>query len=266
MDTKVELKKAGMKISLQEYVNITLLTCLIIFILELPLLSFIFGFVFHSFLFAFLTAITAAFFLTIGLFFVFLNYPKVIIKQKANEIEKALPFATLYLSTIAGAKLPVYKIFEIFTQFSGYPEVTKEINLIVEDTKSLGLDINSAIERAIDRTPSKGFQDLLWGVLSTVRTGGDLARYLKEKADDLMQDYRRKLYEFSQTLSLYIEVYLIAIVLGSIFFTILTGIMAGIGGGGGSIMSLQFMLIFVFIPLVSIAFLYLVKTSAPSSE
>lgn len=265
-DIKIDLKKAGIRESLQEYLSTAMLTCLVIFLVELPVLSFIFGFVFQSFLFSFITSVTVALFLTVAFFFLFLNYPKTIIREKAKKLDRSLPFASLYLSTVAGSKLPLNKTFEIFVRFGAYKEIVREISLINEDMRLFGLDINTALERAVDRVPSEKFQELLWGILSTIRAGGDLSIYLKSKSKNLMEEHRRKLYEFSRTLAIYIEVYLIAIVLGSVFFTILTGIVSGIMGGAGNILMLQFILIFVLIPLVSTMFIFLVKTSAPVGE
>jgi CHASE2 domain-containing sensor protein len=89
---------------------------------------------------------------------------------------------------------------------------------------------------------------------------------LKEKASTFLEDYRRRLYEFSHQLTLYIELYLVAIILGSIFFTILTAIFAGIAGVKWDIISVQFFLIAFFIPLVSIFLIIFIKSVAPSGE
>lgn len=266
IDIKSDLKKARMRESLQEYLSTAILTCFVIFLVELPIFSLIFGFIFQSFLFAFLTAITVALFLTVAFFFLFLNYPKTIIRDRSKKLDDSLPFASLYLSTISGSKLPLHKMLEIFSRFSGYKEMVREVNSINDDIKIFGLDVNTALERAIERTPSKNFQELLWGILSTIRAGGDLTNYLKAKAKDLMEDYRRKVREFSHTLTIYIQIYLTAIVLGSVFFIVLTGIVAGVMGGAGNILTLQFILIFLFIPLVSTFFIFLVKTSTPTGE
>jgi len=90
--------------------------------------------------------------------------------------------------------------------------------------------------------------------------------YLKEKARSYMNEYRRKLYEFSHQLTVYIEVYLTTIVLGAIFFTILTAIMSGLGGGGSDTILLQFFLIFVFLPLISTLFIFLIRSISPTGE
>jgi len=266
-DIKLDLKKSRMKISAQEYLSKAILTSFFIFLIMMPVLSFLFGIVFQSFMFSFISSITASIFISVGLFFLFLNYPKLIIKQRAKKIDAALPFASLYLSTAASSKLPIYKSFETFAKFSGYGPVSEEISLITNDMKTFGLDVNTALERGVERTPSKSFKEILWGILSTIRAGGDLAVYLKEKARNLMEDYRRRFYEYSHSLTIFIEIYLTLIVIGAIFFTILTAIISGIMlGGATDIVFMQFILIFLFIPIISIMFMYLVKNSSPGGE
>lgn len=265
-DTRRDLRMARFKTSFQEYLSTALLNCFILFIVGLPTLSFVLSFIFKTFLFGFITALTVSIILVTILFYFYLIYPGLVARNRAKEMEKNLPFATLYLSTVSGSKLPLHKTLEIFSKFSGYGEIAQEVDLINQDMKMFGFDVNTALERAVERSPSRDFKELLWGILSTVRSGGDLAKYLKEKSKNFIDEYRRRLYEFSHTLTVYIEVYLTAIVLGAIFFTILTSIISGIGGAPSNIIVLQFFLIFLFLPLISILFIYLIKATAPTGE
>lgn len=265
-DVKIDLKKANFGYSLQEYLSISLLTSLLAFMVQLPILSLLFGLVFKSFLFSFVFSITLSFGTTIFVFLFILNYPKISINEKSKEIDDTLPFAALYLSTVAGSKLPLHRTFEIFSKFAAAGEMKRQINEINEDVKIFGIDINTALERAVQRSPSKNLKELLYGMLSTIRTGADLPIYLKEKSASFMAEYRRKLYEFSRSLTVYIEVYLTSIVLGAIFFTILTAIISGISGAAGNIILLQFFLVFIFLPLISMVFIFLVKSITPGGE
>ncbi len=266
-ELKVNLKKARIKMSLQEYLSIAIMTCFIVFLSIFPALSMFFGFTFVNPLTAFVTAFSLSLGATALTFWLFLKYPQIIIYEKSKRIDNAIPFASLYLSTVASSKLPLHKTFEIFAKFSEYGELTEEIKSITRDVDVFGLDINTALERAVERSPSKALKEMLWGILSTVRAGGDLGKYLKEVAVNEINEYRRKLYEFSRQLTIYIEVYLTAMVLGAIFFTILTSILTTIGGGtSSSIVTLQFLIIFIFMPLISVFFILLVKSATPGSE
>jgi flagellar protein FlaJ len=269
-ELKQNLRKSRIKLSIQEYISIVIMTCFIIFLSTFPALSMFFGFVFAQPALAFVFSLTVCIGLAVVTMIVFLQYPKILIREKEKRIDDALPFAALYLSTVASSKLPLHKTFEIFTRFSEYGDLTNEIKSITNDVKYFGLDVNTALERAVHRSPSKALKEMFWGMLSTIQSGGDLAKFLNETAVNLITEYRRKLYEFSHQLTLYIEVYLTAMVLGAIFFTILSSILSGIGSGGmGGIMSvitLQFLIIFIFMPAVSILFILLVKSITPGEE
>jgi flagellar protein FlaJ len=265
-DLKLDLKKSDMKISLQEYLSRGMLLTFIVFAFELSILSVVFVLIFKNFLAGFFTSITITFFLTAIFFLSYTNYPKVLIRSKSKDIENHLPFASLHLATIASSKLSLNKIIQIFSKFAPYGEFTNEIKEIESDTRLFGLDVNTALERAIERTPSKGLKELLWGILSTSRSGGDLGIYLKEKSKSFMAEYRRKLYEFSHQLTVYIEIFLTSIILGAVFFVILTSIMSGISGTAGNTLVLQFFLIFVFLPLISAVFIFLIKNATPGGE
>ena len=269
-ELKQNLRKSRIKLSIQEYISIVIMTCFIVFLSTFPALSMFFGFVFAQPALAFIFSLTLCIGLSVVTMFVFMQYPKMLIREKEKRIDDALPFAALYLSTVASSKLPLHKTFEIFTRFSEYGDLTNEIKSITNDVKYFGFDVNTALERAVHRSPSKALKEMLWGMLSTIQSGGDLARFLNETAVNLIAEYRRKLYEFSHQLTLYIEVYLTAMVLGAIFFTILSSILSGIGsegmGGMMSVITLQFLIIFIFMPAVSVLFILLVKSITPGEE
>ncbi len=266
-DLKKDLKMSGMNKTLEEYLSTAVLTCLILFIIELPLFSIIFSMLSLGFLFSFFMAVTTSILICTFFFVLFVNYPKFIMRDKARDVERTLPFAGIYLSTIASSRLPPHKIFEIFSKFKEYGEVTKEARRIVADMEMFGLNIYDSLERAVERTPSRDLRDLFWTILSTLKSGGDLTVYLGEESKTFLNNYRRKLNEFARSLAIYLEIYLTALVLGTIFFIILTSVMSGFTGiVAQDMVFIQFFLIFFFIPLISTAFIILIKSSSPGGE
>jgi hypothetical protein len=77
-----------------------------------------------------------------------------------------------------------------------------------------------------------------------------------------MADYQRKIRKFSQDLSLYIEIYLTLIITGSIFFIILSSIIAVLSAGLETVV-IQSFIIFVLLPIFSIMFIVLIKSLSP---
>ncbi|MGC9200395.1 MAG: type II secretion system F family protein [Candidatus Aenigmatarchaeota archaeon] len=263
-ELKEELKKADLKFSAQEYIANTLFVSFLSFLVCLPFLALSFSVASGNFLLAYTSSITVAIILPISVFFIYLNYPKSIIKDREKKIDQYLPFSTLYLSSILSSGIPLSKAFKIFVEFSTHESIVNEIKKIINDIEFFGLDIVTALERAIVRTPSRKFREFLYGMLATIRAGGNLHVFVKERSSEYMLDYKRKLSEFSHSMTIYTEIYLISIVLGTVFFVILTSVISAIGGATQSIIPMQIFMIFVFLPVISSLFLFLVKRATPA--
>ncbi len=243
-----------------------MLTSFLVLLVELPLMSFIFGIFFQGVAISLVTSITISILFSAVIFFLFTKYPNTIIAERSKRIDTVLPFGALFLSTIAGTKLPLDQVFKIFAQNSRYGEMTQQIQMMNNDIDVFGMNVHTALQRAIDRTPSKKLKEMLYGLLSTSISGGNISIYLREKAQTQMEDYKRTINQFSKKIALFIEIYLTAIILGAIFFIVLTSIFSGISGAGGNIIFLQSLVIFIFLPLLSAVFILLIKLSSPTGE
>ena len=265
-EIKLDLKKARMKYTFQEYVSTAIFTSFLIFLIVTPVITFFIYKILGNLLFGLVAASTVSAISSVVLFFIFLGWPKQINRRRSKKIDSELPFASLYLSSLANSKLPLPKTIDIFAKFAGYGELSKEINAIDADIKTFGLDVNTAMERELERTPSKNLKELLWGILSTNKTGGNLAAYLKEKSKNYIAEYRRKINEFSHQLEVFMELYIVALIVGVLLFTTVMSLISILPGGGTNIIVIQFIMIFVFIPLISSAFILMVKSSSPGEE
>lgn len=262
---KPDLQKANIPLSLTEYVYVMVFVTTLIFVVEFPLLAFISGF-FMSPAMAFFLSFTTTSFFCLVIFFAFYSYPSFISNIRKKKIDSALPFATTYLATIAGSRAPPTTMFKVISQFDEYGEVSKEMKKIYRDVEMFGMDLPAALRKTASRTPSLQLKELLWGLTTVLVEGSDLASYLREKSKGFMSEYRRRLQEFSRTLSLLIQIYLTLIIVGSIFFVIMTAIMSIFGGGAINLFLafLQFVIIFIVLPFVSVGFIILLKAISPS--
>ncbi len=262
---KGDLQKASMPFSLNEYVYVMFFSTLLVFVFNFPLLAFLAGIIFKVPLLAFLFSLTGASFLTLAIFFIFYTYPSFIAGRRRKEIEGTLSFSTTYMATIASSGSPPTTMFKVLSQFGEYGEISRESKRIYRDVEVFGMNLTEAMRKAASRTPSPQLKELLWGLINVLTTGSNPGKYLHEKATGFMQDNRRRLRDFSQTLSLLIEVYLTLIMVGSIFFVIMTSMMSIFGGGQSSlfIVFLQFLDVFIILPLLSIAFIIVLKAVYP---
>jgi flagellar protein FlaJ len=262
IDILDDMHRSNMNYTIEEYLSTALMTTLITFISEMVLLTFIFA-LFIDPILAIPLAFTLTFALTLLIFFLFYSYPATLAKNRRNKIKKVLPFTVSYLSTLASSKLPPITMFKTLAKFKEYGEISKEAENIVRNVEMFGMSFSASIKKQAKRTPSPEFSDLLWGMNTVSTSGGDLVTYLNQKTIELMNDYRRRIRKYSQDLSLYTEIYLTLVITGSIFFIVLSSVITALSSGTGTI-SIQTFIVFILLPLLSGAFIVLIKSVSPT--
>ena len=267
---KEELVKADMHVSLHEYVSNMALVSFMILLVGWPTLSLLLGLAFgyakvSSVALAFTLSFTVSLMLSVAALAGMYYYPSISAGSRKRKIENSLPFGTMYMATIASSGATPSKMFKIISDFSEFGELSREVSRIYTDTEIFGMDIKTALQKAAERTPSEKFKDLLWGLSTIITTGGNMSEYLREKSKSYMADFRRSIKDYSEQMSLYIEMYITLIIVGSVFFLKLSAVMTAISPTS-SIISIQFFVIFIFLPLVSIGFIFLSKGISPTEE
>jgi flagellar protein FlaJ len=263
---KYDLIKSNIGLSLSEYVYTMFFTLFLLFIVEFPSIVVILAIILKDAAIAFLFSFTLTTVILLLVFFLFYMYPSMVSGKRKKSIDASLPFGTTYLATIASSGAPPIAMFKILSQFKEYGELSKETGKIYRDVEAFGMDLVSAVRKTASRTPSEELKELLWGLDSVLTSGGNIGNFLHEKSRAFISDYRRSLEKYSRTLSLLIEIYLTVVLVGSIFFIIMTALMSILGGGEGTTtLFIQFLVIFIALPLASIGFIGLLKAVAPSA-
>jgi flagellar protein FlaJ len=216
---------------------------------------------------ALLLSLTLNIVIVLIIFFIFYTYPSLLSGKRRKDIDAALPFAATYMATIANSGAAPITMFKVISQFGEYGEVSKETEKIYRDVEVFGMDLIGALRKTASRTPSDEFKELLWSLDNVITSGGNVSDFLHEKSRSFIAEYNRRLQQYSRTLSVLIEVYLTLILVGSVFFIIITTLMSLLGGGGMSnyLFFIQFLVIFIVLPFVSIGFIILLKSVSPSS-
>lgn len=265
-DLNNELVMADMGYTLHEYLSMALFSAGLIFFTGAISLSVIIGSLNPSLsgiIAGLITGLFVGTFFGIGTFIGFYTYPKIVIGQRKSDIRNNLPFATMYLSTIAGTGTPPAALFELLGDFEEYGEVSVEAEKISRDIRTFGADATQAIRGAAQRTPSDQFKELLWGINSIITTGGDMRAFLQEKSESYMSDYRRRLDKFTETLSLLVEMYITLVIVGSVFLIIISTIMSAFGSNTLTIVMLQLFTVFIVLPMAAVMFIVIVKGVSP---
>jgi archaellum biogenesis protein FlaJ (TadC family) len=209
--------------------------------------------------------LVAALIVAVGVVIGFYIYPEIMIRRRASKIKDKLPFATMYLSTLAGTGTSVPRLFHVLSNVEEYGEVTKEAQKINRDIETFNMDANQALRRAAERTPNREFKELMWGMNHIMTSGGSLRSFLQERADRLMDDYRRQVEQFAEQLSLLVEMYITVVIVGSIIFTSMSVVMSTFSPNmdPSVIVTVQVVSVFLGLPIISAMFILLVSGIAP---
>ncbi len=259
-----QLRKARLPYSLDEYISLTVLLSIFAF----------FVFSVGTFLVAggFPLSIRLVLSLTSGVlgalvtYFYMLNYPAVAAINRASSIDAVLPYAVMHMSTLAGTSIPPHEVFRIMGKIKEYGEVSRECSIIYRDVVVLGKDIFSALSEAAKNSPSRAWAEVLWGISSTLRTGGSLRDYLYMKSRELRSLLERKEKEAVETTNLLTEVYLIIFVLGPLLGSIMLLLASMFSGGtvlGLSPVTLFGILVYLIMPLLGLIFLLFAERVRP---
>lgn len=264
-DIRGDLRKAHIRLTIVEYLSMALFTSIVVFVAEVPLLAIIFSILSRTAIIGVIMGLISGVLTATAIFMFFYMYPTFVVGERKKKIEDLLPFATLYLATISGSGIPHSGIFKTLAGFTEYGEISKEAKRIVDETEVAGINLVDALENAANRTPSDRFKEILWGIKTTLTVGGDLKSFLHEKTATAMDDYRRRLEQFTQQLSMFIEMYITVVIVGTIFLLVLTTIMGGIGGSTGMIVGVQLAVTFILLPIASVGFLILIRGISPAT-
>jgi len=190
-------------------------------------------------------------------FAAFVYYPINVAGSRRKSIDTNLPFVLTHMGTISESGVPPYIIFKLLADFEEYGEVSVEMKKLVRNIDTFGVDPLTAIREIAERTPSKEFRQVLFGIVSATESGGDVKTYLKASGEQALFNWRIKRENFLQQLSAYAEFYTGILIAAPLFIVALFSVMGMISPtlGGYDILSLTKMSIYILIPVINIAFL-----------
>jgi len=260
------INKSGINTLYEKYVEGMLLYSLLI---SLGTSIYIFIMFMYIIKFRFIVSIISSILFGMTVFFISLtayhSYPFQLLESKKKNIESNLPFAINYMSAVAESGVPPYIMFKLITGAKEYGEISKEAEKVIRNTNVFGMDITRAIKEVADNSPSETFRKFMYGIISSIETGGDLNLYLKTSAQEALFNYRLKREKYLSALSTYADFYTAILIAAPLFFISILSVMSLIGGKvlGMEISSAMKLGVYVFIPILNMMFLLFLQLTQP---
>ncbi len=195
-------------------------------------------------------------------YFIFMIYPSTIISDRKSKIDRSLPHAITYMYSLSKGGMNLIQIFKsLANYYEVYGEVSREAARIVRDMDLLGKDLRTALSDAIEMTPSENFKEFLHGLITIIDSGGDVTRYLEERAEFYLERARQEQKNFLEFLGLMAESYITAFVAGPLFLIIIQTVMVVMGQGDETSL---YAVIYLVIPIGSFFFAMVIKLLSPT--
>lgn len=260
----LNLKRAGIKITLVKYISKIYLTALIAFIagvvVPIPVLILL-G---MQPLFAIITGIALGFIAGAVAFILMYIYPKFVLNSRKRNIDKNLSFITNYLAILAGAGVIPEKIFKSVAKSDIDPAIRYEVSEIIRRMEVFGEDFYTALSVRIDETPSPRFAELLRGILLVGSTGGDMKRYLFLQGKRFIRFKNIDMKKSLDNLGIMAEVYVTAGIVLPLIMVVMLATLSFLGGGGINAILWLYFVTYLMVPLIAVMMLLMIDSSVPS--
>ena len=226
---KTDLAKVG-KISFEVYLGMIVFTFAIV-----GIAAFLVSFVFLSLILPLFQVIGGAAllaflagFVSVGAFYA---VSLIQISSRSRKIDANLPLIANFMSVLANSGMPPERILRSLGNVGDEFGVGEEIRRAIGDVEVMGMDLTGALRNASIRSSSRKFSSMLNGVITTSHMGGNLAEYLREKANVYKKSRRISMKGFLENLSNVAEVYVSIMIALPLTLVIMLSVMSFIGGG-----------------------------------
>jgi archaeal flagellar protein FlaJ len=201
----------------------------------------------------------------IVLYLLALVLPELRAINRARDINAKLPYALNFVTTMASAGATPEVIFGALARQPIYGAASHEAAWITRDVQLLGMDIVTALGRAVDRSSSDKWQDLLQGAITTLTSGGDLRTYFNNKAEQFIYENRQEQKRFLDGLGVLAESFVTVVVAAPLFLIVILSVMTSLGGSAEQTLTLGYALVLVLLPLSQAGFAMTIKTMTPEA-
>lgn len=187
-------------------------------------------------------------------------YPQLVVKGRPVEFARELPAALRHMATQLSSGSGLLDTMRSVAQ-SDYGVLSEEFRRVIIEIER-GATVEEALERLNLRIDSPGLRRATRQIVSTMKTGGNLANTLRLIAEETSNEMRMKLKDFIQTLNTFSLMYMFVVVIAPVLITTLT-IGMGIAAKALPVSSETLGLVYLAFFSISIYMSFMIKRFEP---
>ena len=185
-------------------------------------------------------------------------FPKMMASSRISGLKIEVPYASMYINIMTNGGLSPYESLLRMRNMDLLPNMKEEVNRIQTIVLSQGVDPLTAMGQAAKVVNMNDYKELLLGYVSTVRTGGDTLHYLHNQTENMFKRLSTRIKALGENMGVLMEIYTIIAILGVLGLFMVFVVSMAMPGQGFDISPKHFFLFsFVFLPGLSILFIYL---------
>ena len=198
-------------------------------------------------------------------FFILQMMPNINIKNRASKLIDELPHFIGYMATLATSGLSLEGIFKAIASEDTEEEIVKDAKFITRNIEVMGMDLVTAINDLIKRTPAGPYSELLEGAIITVQSGGDLKEYFIATGKVQLEEKKMALKKSTESLGVMAEMYTIMLIVFPLLAIIMLSIMAIMSPSlaGFDLMTLMNLMTYVMVPFFGFLLLFMMDSMVP---
>ena len=256
------LEKADIAIIYKEYYSMVLMNIIIGFIVSFISTIILYALFPNSITSILMLVVSCIVPVGIGLYYLALPTSKA--STRGKKIDKYLPYATNFINTMSVAGVSPAEIFEALSKIDLYDEIQKEAKKITTEINMMGIDTITALNNAINISPSDKFKEFIQGILSVIQSGSELAPYFERCVDKYMAtdliDRKRNL----ESLAVMAESFVVTVIAFPLFLVIIISIM-GLTSSGGISFPFLYIIALMILPMAYAGFYVLMSSGMGES-
>jgi flagellar protein FlaJ len=186
-------------------------------------------------------------------------------KTRLTKLREETPHYIGYMATLCASGLSLEGVFKAIAQEQSNEEIVKDSRFVTRNIEILGMDVITAVNDLIKRTPRGSYSELLEGAIITFKAGGNLREYFLATAKVHLEEKKINVKRSTESLGIMAEMYTILLIVFPLMAVIMLSIMAIMSPdlGGFDLLTLMNMLTYVMVPLFGIVMLLLMDSMVP---